>query len=152
EGFTLWQKVSAGSAHGFLQNRFLLQQARIWVARRQPEIAIARLDQVKDAMVRLPLRADETQAKISLAEIYLRQNRIEDSVRAARDALDHIESSPVRTYYQTLEAEAALRLGESRRRAGDPMAARPHLERAMQLRAATDDATSPWLAEAQIAL
>src|SRR5262249_18419059 len=62
------------------------------------------------------------------------------------------EQSPVRGYFQTLEADAALRVGEALRRGGEARRARPYLERAVRLREANDDAASPWLAQARIVL
>ena len=101
----------------------------------------------------MPLYVDEVTAKILLAQALLAQRNVADARRIAAEALEAIPASPVRQYFQTLEAEAALRLGQAQQLAGEPNAARASLERAVSLRETNDDANqSPWLAEAQIAL
>jgi Tfp pilus assembly protein PilF len=50
------------------------------------------------------------------------------------------------------EAQLRLRLGQALLAAGDPAAARPELERAVDLRRTLDVPGSPWLAEAEAAL
>ena len=95
---------------------------------------------------------DGTSANILRAEAYLHLNRTADALALAGEALDHIRRSSVRDYYQILEADAALRLGQAQQRAGDSKMARINIERAVKLREANDDAKSPWLAEAQVAL
>ena len=100
----------------------------------------------------LPLVLDGTSANILRAEAYLHLDRAADALVLAGEALDQIRRSSVRDYYQILEADAALRLGQAQQRAGDPKSARLNLERAVKLREANDDAKSPWLAEAEVAL
>jgi tetratricopeptide (TPR) repeat protein len=90
--------------------------------------------------------------QLAAASAYLAQGRGDLAKRAAQDVLDHIQQSPVRNYFQVLEADALLRVGEAERRAGDTQDALAHLERALTLRETNDDRNSPWLAEIQIAL
>jgi tetratricopeptide (TPR) repeat protein len=101
---------------------------------------------------KLPLRTYEVAAKALIAEALLQQGRITEAIASAQDANDQIVASSSRRYYPLLEAEAALRLGQAQRLGGDPLAARPNLERALRLRETSHDAHSPWIAEAQAAL
>jgi len=80
----------------------------------------------------------------------LHQGRIEEAIASAQDALEQVVASPLRKYYPLLEADAALRLGQAQRAAGEPRSARANLEHALRLREANDDPKSPWLAEAQV--
>ncbi|MDP9088263.1 MAG: hypothetical protein M3O26_05960 [Pseudomonadota bacterium] len=58
----------------------------------------------------------------------------------------------MRSYYQTLEADSLLWLGEAQVRVGELSAATINLERALQLRKANDDENSVWIAQVQIGL
>jgi tetratricopeptide (TPR) repeat protein len=95
---------------------------------------------------------EETQAKVLLAQTRLLQDRAGDAQHLAQAAIDHVQGSALRERFPRLEAEAALRLGQAEQRAGDLGSARVHLDRALELREATDAPNSPWLAEVRIAL
>jgi tetratricopeptide (TPR) repeat protein len=74
------------------------------------------------------------------------------AVAAARELIQQIESSRGRTDMPDEEAAAHMLLGVALMRAGDPAAAREHLERAVTLRERMDAAESPWLAQARLYL
>ena len=153
EGYTLRRGALGKSAPPAALNAFRLEQARLALARGDPERAAASLDAVAKLSGTLPLAVEETGARILRAHIWLQRGRPAEAAAAARQALDDIVRSPLRGKFQALEADAALRLGQAQLRAGDALAARPSLARAVELREATDDPDlSPWLAEAQIAL
>ena len=63
-----------------------------------------------------------------------------------------MQASPLRDGYTSLEADAKLKLGRAQHQPRDLPNARMNLERALKLREALDVSTSPWLAEAQLAL
>lgn len=95
---------------------------------------------------------EQLRAQVALAAAYLQQGEADSAANAARSALEHIERSSMRDYYQTLEADAALQLGRAQLRTGDLRSARINFGRSLSLRAANDQPNSPWIAEAQIAL
>jgi tetratricopeptide (TPR) repeat protein len=136
------------------RNRFLLLQAHLAVARGDARAALERLQQIapaKDpATLKLPLDAIGADITRSAALLLLNQNR--DAQAAARAALERLQRSSLRRYYPIFEADALLQLGRAQLRNGDAAAARSALERALALRSAEDNANSPWIAEAQIAL
>jgi tetratricopeptide (TPR) repeat protein len=155
EAANVFIAITEGAAEPVANNPFLLEQARLFLARGDSTEAMERIAKVappKNA-ANMALRADEVAARVLLSQALLQQGRVADAQNNARQALQEVAGSPVRDYYQTLEADAALRMGLAQHRAGDPKAARPNLERAVHLREANDDvAQSPWLAEARIAL
>jgi len=144
---------AAAPANAF--NAFVLEAARLRLARGEPAAALEMLDRVADVPVsgEAPLWRDATSARILHAQALLQLGRAADAESAARAALDDIVRSPLREYLPRLEADAALRLGEAQLRGGRAAAALPNLERAAALREANDDPRrSPWLAEVRIAL
>jgi tetratricopeptide (TPR) repeat protein len=155
EAWDVWIATTAGAAEPVGNNPYLLEQARLFLARddaTQGAEQLARVAPPKNA-ASLPLRVDETAARILLSQALLQQGHVADAQSNARQALESIVNSPAREYFQTLEADAALRLGQAQQGAGDAKAARANLEHAVKLRETNDEVTqSPWLAEAQIAL
>ena len=154
EAWSIWSAVTEGAAEPVAQNAFLLEQARLFLARGDPAAAIERLARVAAPTgATPPLDVDEVAARILVSQALLKQGSVGEAQSNAAQALQAIVASPVRDYFQTLEADASLRLGQAQQRAGDAKAARSNLERAVELREASDDVSqSPWLAEAQIAL
>jgi eukaryotic-like serine/threonine-protein kinase len=155
DAWDIWISTTGGVAEPVGNNPYLLEEARLFLARGDATAAVERLAKVASSKnaANLPLGVDEAAARILLSQASLQQGRVADAESNARQALESIAGSPVRDYFQPLEADAALRLGEAQQRAGDAKLARTNLERAVALRAANDDVTqSPWLAEAQIAL
>ena len=154
ESLSVWRRIAGTTADPSQENAYLLAHARLDLVRGDATTAIDRLRQVRRPAnaARLPLLLDETKARIEFAKAYLLENRVADAVAVARLALDDIQRSSVRDNFQTLEADAALRSGQALQRSGDLQVAHKNLERALQLREANDDGTSPWRAEAQIAL
>jgi serine/threonine-protein kinase len=100
----------------------------------------------------LPLQPDDVQATLLLAQMRLQQRRAADAESLAAQALAQLQGSVLRERFVALEAEAQLRLGQAQLRDGRAAAARAPLERALALRAASEDAISPRMAEAQIVL
>jgi eukaryotic-like serine/threonine-protein kinase len=153
EAWRLWQ---AGSGEGVAPgagNRYRLEQARLQLARHDAAAAEATLAVIEAPRLVAPssLRVDELQAKLLLSQLRLLQQRPEEALRAAQDALETLRASPLRARFPRLEAEALLRLGQARH-SGQLALARADFEQALALRQTSEAATSPWLAEAQIAL
>jgi serine/threonine-protein kinase len=154
EGYVLRRTALGASAPSAAMNAFRLEQARLALARGDPARATENLDAVAPppGAATLPLAVDETAARVLRAQALLQGERPADAEASARQALAHIVRSPLRDKFQSLEADAALRLGQAQQKQGDPRGARPNLERALELRTTGDTAQSPWLAEAQIAV
>ena len=149
EALEITQSVGGAFA---LRNRLLLDKGRLLLARGEAASAIEALDSITAPAyaATLPLRVYDVNAKTLLAQARLHQGRIEEAIASAQDALEQVVASPLRKYYPLLEADAALRLGQAQRAAGEPRSARANLEHALRLREANDDPKSPWLAEAQV--
>ena len=156
EAWRLWRSIAGDAVEPSMHNRYRLEQAQLQLALGNADAAEATLRTIAPTReAQLPaqtLHRDETQTQLVLARARLLQGRVGDAQRLAQQALDHLQASPLRERYPRLEAEAALRLGQARRLAGDPALARAELERALVLREANDARDSPWLAEARIAL
>jgi len=154
EAWGSWRRIAGDAALPALHNRYLIEQARLLLARGASAAAEARLAAVTPPpnAAQLPLRLDETRARLLLAQVRLLQQRPAEAQSLAQQALDHLRGSPLRDRHPRLEAEALLRLGQARQRGGDARAARPELEAALALRAAQESADSPWLAETRVAL
>jgi serine/threonine-protein kinase len=137
-----------------LPNRLLLARSRLLLARGDPANAIATLDALTQPThsAELLLRVQQVAARTVLSQAQLQQSRITEAIASARDAYDQVTESSLRKFYPRLEADASLRLGEALRAAGESERARPYLEHALALRAQTDDPSSPWIAETQIAV
>ncbi|MEO8674745.1 MAG: serine/threonine-protein kinase [Casimicrobiaceae bacterium] len=136
------------------RNRLLLDQGRLRIAQGDPRAAIEVLRQVAPHAYadRLPLQIQEVTAKTLLSAAFLQDANATGALTAAQEALDQILSSPLRTYYPVLEADAELRLGDAIRASGEAQTARPHLERALALRTEQDALISPWRGEAEVFL
>ncbi len=154
EASQLWRAVAGDAAQPATNNRYAIERARLLLARGDAAAAESQLGTIAAPgnVAHLPLRLDETQAKVMLAQARLLQQRPDDAQRLAQEALDHLRASPLRERFERLEAEAELRLGQARQHNGEALAAKVDLERALALRQATEAPGSPWLAEAQIAL
>jgi len=137
-----------------MANAPLLTRAQLELAQGDAGAAIRTLDEIKPPRnaERLPIRLYEIRALGLRAAAALRLQQIETAGHAAQQAIDQIAKSGLRDYYQSLEAEALLRLGQATQRGTNPGLAREQLERALRLRQANEDAVSPYLAEAEIAL
>ncbi len=154
QAWQLWRTFSGTVAEPAASNRYLLEQARLRLAQRDSAAAEKLLLAVvlpRNAAL-LPLRVDEIQAQLGLAQARLLQRRYADAQQLAQQALGQVRQSPLRARFARLEAEASLRLGQARQHSGQAGPARAELEHALALRQATEAAESPWLAEAQIAL
>jgi serine/threonine protein kinase len=154
EAERIWRDTGGDAVEPDTVNRHLLEQARLLLARGDAAAAQRRLARVVAPRhaARLPLRLDETQARIAQAQARLMQDQPAPARELAQQALEHVQASPLRARFARLEAEAALWLGRAEQRTGTLPAARAHLEHALQLRQRDDDPGSPWLAEVQIAL
>jgi tetratricopeptide (TPR) repeat protein len=152
EGYALRRAALGASASPAVMNGFRLEQARLALARGDPARATESLDAVAQGTATLPLAVDTTAARILRAQALLLQASADKAEAAAHDALEDVTRSPLRDRFRTLEADAALRLGQAQQSQGNLRQARPNLERALELRLAADAPESPWLAEAQLAL
>jgi serine/threonine-protein kinase len=154
QAYDIWRGAVGDAADPATSNRFLLHQGDLLLATGHPADAQERFKQVAiphDVRLML-LDVDAVLAKVGLAGAYLALGRVDDGYRVAQAATAELQHSAVRDYYQSLEADALLRLGESQMRLHDSTAANVSLERALQLRTANGDANSPWIAEIDIAL
>ena len=154
EAARIWRDIAGHAAQASLGNPFVLARARLDLSRGNPGAAIAGLSELHppaDA-ARLPLAVDDIRARLIRAEAQLSLQQPADAANTARAALDPIVRSPLRGRLQSLEAEAALVLGGAVERGGDPAQARPILEAALRLRQAGSEDSSPWVAQAEIAL
>jgi eukaryotic-like serine/threonine-protein kinase len=153
EAENIWRRIGH-AADPATNNRYLLERARLAIARRNPAGAIELLGGVVPPQyaARLPLPFDAIAASLLTADAKLRQLRFAEAAQSAQAALQPVQASPLRDYFGSLEAEAALRLGVAQHHMRDLSNARTNLERALKLREALDDPASPWLAEAQLAL
>ena len=148
------KRIGQSSADPSIGNRSLIDQARLHVAQRRAADALEALSRMAlpEPASRSPLVVEDVERRIVASQAYLQLQQSGAATASAREALDQVEQSSLRVYYQPLEAAATLALGQAELRAGPPEAARAMLERALALRVANDDAASPWLAEAQLAL
>ncbi len=148
------QQAALGSAAApITRNRFLLARARLQIVTGLAEQAINTLNAVTlPGSAATGLSLDRVRTNNLRASANLKPNRVDAAMACARAALDELIGSSERDYYQTLEADAQLQLGESLFRGGGMAAARIALERALLLRKANDDLQSPWIAEAEVAL
>jgi len=151
---TIWLRATAGGADPAMSNPYVLGQARLELAQSESGHALELLKRIATPkyVAQVSLNVDNVTANLIAAQAYLQLGRSTDARLVAQQALDLIRSSPNRTYYQTLEADALLRVGQAENFLRDHEMARANLERAVALRSATDDPTSAGLAEAQIAL
>jgi tRNA A-37 threonylcarbamoyl transferase component Bud32 len=154
EGTRIWQDIAGQAAEPSLGNPYVLARARLELARGNPDAAIAALSELRPPAnaARLPLAADDLNAKIITAQAQLALGHAGAAVSAAREALDAVVRSPLRDKSQALEANAALVLGSALERGGDVAQARVALETALRLREAGAPGANPWVGEAQIAL
>jgi serine/threonine protein kinase len=125
------------------------------------DIASGRLDDadgiLHHVLTKWPAPAGEfpdayVKAMLGTARVRLAQGRFEEARAAAADLLERIRQSPERTPLQDAEANALRLHGEAVTRLGRAAEAESELRRAVELRAGSDDSTSPWLAEARISL
>lgn len=152
EGCRLWRERSGGAAAAALSNDCWLARAQLSLARREPAEAISWLVQVVPLPDPVALAVDGVQAKVLLAAARLEQGDVAAAQSSARAALAELEASGQRGRQRQLEARARLRLGQALHRAGAVSEALPELEAAVAALAATGDARSPWLGEAEAAL
>jgi serine/threonine-protein kinase len=154
EALAIRNAVGASAQNPLLINPYLLARARLALAEGEAQTAIdgvGKLHKSKGSSSP-PLDVDDVEARLALAEADILQSRFTEAQEQARAALLAVQGSPLRAYFQPLEATASLVLGVVLRRAGDARAARPQLESALQLREASEDRTSPRVAQAQAAL
>jgi serine/threonine-protein kinase len=154
EALQLQLAVSGAVADPALLNRYRLERARLALARADAAAAERELQAVvapRDAAA-LPLQPDALQTQLLLSQVRLLQRRAGEAEAVAAQALAQLQNSPLHTRFVALEAEAQLRLGQARQRDGRAAAAKAPLERALALRAGSEAAASPRVAEAQVAL
>jgi tetratricopeptide (TPR) repeat protein len=99
-----------------------------------------------------PLFPDAIGANVLLAAAYVEQGESTVAIKTAAAALDEITHSPLRVYYQSLEADATLWLGEAQRRAGNSAAAKVNLQQSLKLRKNNENELSPRIALTEIFL
>jgi len=152
ESYAMWQAATGAGIDPAQNNRFIFQQARLQLSQGKSQDALQTLLKLAAPIATRDTNLDDSIMLILQAQANLQMNKIIDAEHAARQAVTAIQESALRKYYQSIEAEALLRLGEAQRYGHNALAARTTLEQALELRVSNDDAASPWLAEVQVAL
>lgn len=153
ESFSIWRAATANQAEPGAANGFVIVGAELSLALGDPPAAIEQLlKMVSPAHTHVELPLDEAAAGLLRSRAYRMSGRIAEADQAAQSVVDMLRHARDRAYYQWLEADALLQLGQAQRLAGRPAIARKTLEQAIELGAANDDVASPWLAEARMAL
>lgn len=152
EGCRLWRERSGGVAVDAMANDCWLGQARLALARRNPQEASAWLGQVARLPEPHPLPLDTSEANVLLAWAGLQLGDAGAAESAARTALGQLEASGLRERYPALEASARLRLGQALHGARAMVDALAELGAAVDLLRENGDVESPWLGEAELAL
>ncbi|HVF34837.1 MAG TPA: tetratricopeptide repeat protein, partial [Candidatus Saccharimonadia bacterium] len=153
EATGIWGRIG-GDADPALRNRFVLDRARVALARGDPDAALALLADVVPSRnaARRSLSLDAIAVDLLSAQARILQRKSDEAALAAERALRTLQASPLRPYYVWIEADAMLRLGMAQHGLRDFASARSSLQRAVELREIVDVPTSPALAEAQLAL
>jgi serine/threonine protein kinase/tetratricopeptide (TPR) repeat protein len=148
-----WSKGTGTGLHPSRNNRFLLDEARLDLALRDPARAIDRLGQVVAPLnaAALLMRNEEIERDILLARAYLQAGDTARALSLARGAREQVVTSRARDMFPALEAEASVQLAQAQIATGDAASARAYAERALALQRELSDPSSPWLAEAYLA-
>lgn len=154
EGLNLRRTIGGNALDPSLHNAHLLAQAELALAARDPARAIDWVRQLHEprSNAHAALSLDGVAANTLLAEAYRAQGQLAEARTVAQAAVDAIQQSAVREYFQDYEANATLALGDALCNSGNSRAALPLIERALTLRLANDDPRSPWLAQARVSL
>ena len=149
-----WLQGAGAGTHASRYNRFLLDEAGLDLAMHEPQRAIDRLAAIApplDTGSAVP-HPDEVERDLLLSQARSQLGDTAIALRLAMSASERLAAFAVPAQFPTLEADAARQLGLALLGAGGAATARPHLERALSLRRAQDDASSPWIAEAEVQL
>jgi tetratricopeptide (TPR) repeat protein len=153
ESFAIWRTATSNQAEPGAANGFFLVGAELSLALGDgPAVLEQLLKMVPPAHRHVALPLDEAAAGLLRSRAYRMSGRVEEADQAATAVVDLLRHARDRAYYQWLEADALMQLGQAQRLAGRPGIARTNLEQAIELGAANDAAASPWLAEARMAL
>ena len=154
EAWRISRNALGPARQALTDNPFRLLRAQLRIAAGKAADTVDDLQAVVAAPLPpgVSLATDRVAAYAWLAAGELQLGHLETALSDARAAMSELEGSPVREYYQTLEAQVALRLGQAELRQGDARGARDLLERALALRKANHYANSPWIAESALAL
>jgi serine/threonine-protein kinase len=154
EAAAAWTKGTGTTLHPSRSNRFVLDEARLDVAMREPARAIERLQRVvaPQNAAALPLRNDEVERDILLSRAHMQAGDAGQALTLARAAQTQVATSPARALFPALDADASLQLAQALLATGDFARARGHAERALQLQRELSHPSSPWLAEAHLVL
>jgi len=134
--------------------RVRLTQAELWMASGDR----ARAENVfKEVLAAWPasntnVSPQYVQASVDLIQYQLAAAHAADAVVIGNSLLSQIQSLPQASALVDEEAQTRLWLGEAQRVAGQAQEALPNLQKAVTLREELDDAQSPMLARARIAL
>jgi serine/threonine-protein kinase len=135
-------------------NRFAFAQGQLSLATGDAQQAIRKFSEVisleKQREVKAPL--DSIQAQTALSATLTQNRQFEQSIEHAESALRDLNQLGLNVYYQKLEADVLLQLGRAQCGARNTASGRLNLTRSLNLRTANDHPSSPWIAEAQIAL
>jgi serine/threonine protein kinase len=149
-----WSKGTGATLHPSRNNRFLLDEARLDLALREPARAIERLERVVAPLnaTALPMHNEEAERDILLSRACLQAGDSARALSLARSAHAQVVDSPARALFPALEADASVQLAQAQLATGDAANARTNAERALALRLELSDPSSPWLAEAHLVL
>ncbi|MCA3220323.1 MAG: protein kinase [Burkholderiales bacterium] len=137
----------------WVRNRFRLAEARLALATNQVDQALARLDEIvpPSYVAALPLDVEGAERDILRARALLQLGRRDEALGVAQRAQTDVRASAVRERFAALEAEVALVIGMAALPL-DAKAAVESMEGAVALFKASHTGSSPWLAEAKLAL
>ncbi len=154
EAMRLWLTTSANVARPSMTNRYLLARARLFLDSGEPARALAELDGIAalDAGASDSERVDHIRTGAMRAQALLQQGAAAAALPIAQQAALAFEGLPLRQRLPLIEAEVQAQLGRALAATGNALGARVPLERALVLRREHGYASSPWLAQAQVAL
>jgi tetratricopeptide (TPR) repeat protein len=154
EASQAWSKGTGAALHPSRNNRFLLDEARLDLAMREPARAIERLQRVVAPLnaASLLMHNEEAERDMLLARAYIQTGETARALSLARDAHARVVTSPARTLFPALEADASVQLAQAHLAVGDAHNARAYAERALALRREISHPASPWIAEAYLVL
>jgi len=154
EAAQAWSKGTGAALHPSRSNRFNLDEARLDLAMREPERALERLQRVVAPLnaASLLMHNEEAERDMLRARAYLQTGDTARALSLAREAHARVVTSPARTSFPALEADASVQLAQAQLAVGDAENARAYAERALALRREISHAASPWIAEAYMVL
>ena len=152
ESQTIREKVGQTSGSGQFDS-IVSVRIRLALAQGQYDRANGLLTQLSAATpVTERFNVQEIYNELLMADVAFAAGRYADAIKLAQSVRRKVESSPAASYYQTIVSRADFIEGYAHLRNGDPRLALPLLQHALAERQEHVSASSPKIAEAQIAL